>query len=121
MKVLKNNLIQAMDLNKDTSSKELLKILQENKLEPAVQNVIKEYINNLLIGLSNIIDIFEPQAICLGGSFVYFKDVIYTDLLNTYKEKKYVFNKENMPELKLAKLGNDAGIIGATIDKMSNI
>ena len=32
-----------------------------------------------------------------------------------YYEEKYVFNKEELPEIKLALLGNDAGIIGATL------
>ena len=36
--------------------------------------------------------------------------------LEEYYNKKYVFNKEFMPEIKLASLGNDAGIIGSVID-----
>ena len=48
----------------------------------------------------------------------------YKDLANAiypdakpieYYEEKYVFNKEELPEIKLALLGNDAGIIGATL------
>ena len=62
-----------------------------------------------------MVDIFEPQAICLGGSFVYFEKVLYELLVEKYYAKRYVFNKESLPELKLAKLGNDAGMIGATI------
>ena len=70
---------------------------------------------DLTIGLSNIIDIFEPQAICLGGGFVYFKEVLYKPFLENYYNKRYVFNKEELPEIKLAMLGNDAGIIGASL------
>ena len=36
-------------------------------------------------------------------------------ILKKYYEEKYVFNKEELPEIKLALLGNDAGIIGATL------
>ena len=67
------------------------------------------------MGLSNIIDIFEPEAICLGGSFVYFEDILYQGLVEKYYQKRYVFNKNDMPDLKLAILGNDAGIIGASL------
>ena len=75
-----------------------------------------EYINNLIIGFSNLIDIFEPEAISLGGSFVYFRDVFYDKLVSEFNKRKYYFNKDIKTEIKLAMLGNDAGIIGATIN-----
>lgn len=51
----------------------------------------------------------------MGGGFVYFEDILYKPFLKKYYEEKYVFNKEELPEIKLALLGNDAGIIGATL------
>ena len=80
-----------------------------------MQKNLEEYIDNLIIGLSNIIDLLEPEAICLGGSFVYFKDILYEMLLEEFNSRKYVFNKSALPVIKPATLGNDAGIIGATI------
>ena len=74
-----------------------------------------EYIDNLIIGLSNIIDIFEPEVIVLGGSFVYFEDILYKELVVKMEERKYVFNKGVLPKIVLAELQNDAGIIGATL------
>ena len=112
MKSLKNKLIQILEVNKSITSKELL-IFNQN--EEKVQKFLQEYTENLIIGLSNVIDIFEPQAICLGGSFVYFEEVLYELLVEKYYTKRYVFNKGSLPELKLAKLGNDAGMIGSTI------
>ncbi len=116
IKRFKNELIQNLNLNEEILAKDLLKILKEEKQNEKVQKIMKEYINNLIIGLSNIIDIFEPESISLGGSFVYFEDILYNELLKTYNERKYVFNKEKLPELTLATLGNDAGIIGAPIE-----
>ena len=116
IKRFKNELIQNLNLNEEILAKDLLKILEEEKQNEKVQKIIKEYINNLIVGLSNIIDIFEPEAISLGGSFVYFEDILYNELLKTYNERKYVFNKEKLPELTLATLGNDAGIIGAPLE-----
>ena len=117
IKRLKNKLVQVMQLETQIEAKKLLEIVKQRRQETRVEEVLEEYIQNLIIGLSNVIDLLEPQAICLGGSFVYFKEVVYTRLLEVYQEKKYVFNKESLPELKLAILGNDAGIIGATIEK----
>lgn len=116
IKRFKNELIQNLNLNEEILAKDLLKILEEEKQNEKVQKIIKEYINNLIVGLSNIIDIFEPEAISLGGSFVYFENILYNELLKTYNERKYVFNKEKLPELTLATLGNDAGIIGAPLE-----
>lgn len=116
IKRLKIKLIEIMGLPKQIESSELVKIVEQRKNEKIVKTVIEQYIQDLIVGLSNIIDIFEPEAICLGGSFVYFKDVVYELLLKEYEAKKYVFHRENMPELKLAILGNDAGIIGATLE-----
>ena len=115
IKRLKNRLIKELGLNKEIPAKDLLKILNTKKEDEKLQKIIKEYIDNLIVGLSNIIDIFEPQAISLGGSFVYFENILYKELLNEYNKKRYVFNKEKLPELKLATLGNDAGIIGAVL------
>ena len=84
--------------------------------ENKIKEIIKEYIENLNIGLSNIINLLEPQCITLGGGFVHFKDILWNDLELEFKKAKYLFNKEDIPVIKLAELGNDAGIIGASID-----
>ncbi len=116
MKRLKKKLIEVMELETQLEAKKLLEIVKQRRNEEKVQDVLEEYIQNLIIGLSNIIDILEPQAICLGGSFVYFEEILYHRLIELYQTKRYVFNKQNLPELKLASLGNNAGIVGATIE-----
>ena len=80
-----------------------------------VREVVEQYISDLIIGLSNIIEIFEPEAICLGGSFVFFKNIFYNRLVEEMNKRKYVFNKDNLPKIILAELKNDAGIIGAVL------
>jgi len=97
------------------NSSEIIEILQKYKHNESIGNLINNYIDNLIVGLSNIIDIFEPEIIALGGSFVYFEDIIYSILVQEMEDRKYVFNKKSIPQIKLAKLGNDAGIIGATL------
>ena len=114
IKRLKNSLTEAMNISKQTDGRELIEMLRKNKDEK-IQEILDEYINNLIIGLSNIIDVFEPQAICLGGGFTYFEDILYKKFLDKYYNRKYAFNKDRLPDIKLAVLGNDAGIIGATL------
>lgn len=115
MKRLKSKLIDILLLKKDISAQELLQILKKRKNEEKIKIVIDNYLEDLIIGISNIIDIFEPEAICLGGGFVYFEEILYEGLVEKYYAKRYVFNKQNLPDIKLATLGNDAGMIGAGV------
>lgn len=115
VKRLKDKLIDEMNLSKEVSSKELLEILKWRAKEENIKKILDEYIDNLNIGLSNIIDIFAPQAICLGGGFVYFEEILYKPFLEKYYNERKSFYKDGIPDIKLAVLGNDAGIIGATI------
>lgn len=59
---------------------------------------------------------FEPEIVVLGGSFSYYEgNPVYDRLLEKIKDKNSRFNSMAMPKIELAKLKNDAGIIGATI------
>lgn len=100
---------------KDISSVELLEKIREEKNNPEMNKLIENYLEDLIIGLSNIIDIFQPEAIAIGGSFVFYKDIFYEKLKQEMNRRKYVFNKEKIPEIVLAELGNDAGMIGAVL------
>lgn len=55
---------------KDISSIELKEILLNMSKNEKVQRIVEEYIDNLSIGLANLINIFEPEVISIGGSFV---------------------------------------------------
>ena len=116
MKRFKDNAKEILKINSEISSVELLNIIEKRKDEELVKFLVDEYIENLIIGFSNLIDMFEPEAISLGGSFVYFRDIFYDKLVSEFNKKKYYFNKDIKTEIKLAMLGNDAGIIGATIN-----
>lgn len=112
MRAFKEGIIKLLNLDKNITSENILKIINEkiSANNEEINNYIDEYIDNLLIGLTNIINIIEPEAICIGGSFVYYEKILYTRLIEKINLGKY---KSSIPEIVLAKLGNDAGIIGA--------
>lgn len=112
MKMFKNRVIEILQINKETTSEEILSILKEQKENKKLDQYIDEYIDNLLIGISNIINIVNPETICIGGSFVYYEDILYSRLMEKIKSIKYQFEQ---PKIVLAKLENNAGIIGATL------
>lgn len=115
MKRLKNKIRQNTN-NEHLKGENLAQFVRENLDDIKIKYILEEYINDLVIGISNIINIFEPECISLGGGFVYYTDILYDKLIDSLNKKEFIFNKELLPEIILAKLGNDAGIIGASID-----
>ena len=91
-------------------------ILQSNTTmttEEIIKKVKNEFIENLAIGISNLVNIFEPEIVCIGGSFVHISDLIIPKVKEEIKNKKLLFNARKELKIVPASLGNDAGIIGA--------
>ena len=119
MKTFKNNLRSELGYNEKVSGKELLAIIKNTKPQEEnylkIEKVITEYIENLSIGIANLVNIFEPEAIGIGGSFVYFEEVLLEALRKSLLEKDKLFNPRKDINIQTAVLGNDAGIIGALL------
>ncbi len=113
MKVLKTQLRKGFE-NKRLSSKEILELLQNQDEMIKVEDIIQEYIEYLAIGISNMARICSSDTVCIGGSFVYYKDILFDRLLCELEKIMIPMEKE-MTKIKIATLGNDAGIIGATL------
>lgn len=112
MRKFKEQIRKILQLGPEITSEEILRELLQNQKREEINQYIDDYIDDLLLGISNICNIIEPEAIALGGSFVYYEKVLYTRLLEKLQTTPYQFNK---PQIVLAQLGNDAGIIGAVI------
>ena len=115
MKAFKDNLRKELGLDEKTRGQDLLDIIRKDEGNPKIKKVINEYIENLSIGISNIINIFEPEVVGIGGSFVYFSDILLEKLKENLLQKEYLFNPKKKINIVQAILGNDAGIIGSTI------
>ena len=114
MKAFKENIQQAIG-RENLSSRELKELLESKTQEEIINKVIKEYIEYLSIGIANLVNIFEPQVISIGGSFVYFQEFLLERLNENLKNKNMFFNDKAIPKIVVAKLRNDAGIIGSSI------
>ena len=113
IKAFKDNLRKALNLDEKTRGQDLIEIIRKNEDSQIIINIINEYIDNLSIGISNIINIFEPEIIGIGGSFVYYSDILLEKLKQNIIEKNYLFNPRKNVNIATAILGNDAGIIGS--------
>ena len=115
MKAFKDNLRKELGLDEKTRGQDLLDIIRKDQENPKIKKAINEYIENLSLGISNIINIFEPEVIGIGGSFVYFSDILLDKLKENLLQKEYLFNQRKKINIVQAILGNDAGIIGSTM------
>lgn len=115
MKALKDT-VQKEFNRENLTGRELKEILIDENNKPKTDVIINEYIENLSLGLADLINIFEPETISIGGSFVHYKDLMLDKLIKKLNEKNMLFNNNGAPKIVMAKLKNDAGIIGSVIE-----
>ena len=75
--------------------------------------VVDKYIKYLACGITNTINIFQPDILCIGGGVCNEGDPLLLPLKEIVAKEVYTKNSAKNTEIVIAKLGNDAGIIGA--------
>ena len=75
--------------------------------------VVDTYIDSLACGIANMINIFQPEVLSIGGGICPEGDYLLTPLKKRVFEEVYTKDREPKTKLVIAELGNDAGIIGA--------
>ena len=79
------------------------------------QKVVDEYISYLACGITNIINIFQPNVLSIGGGICNERDFLLNPLMEIVNRDQYTRNSDNKTQVKIAALGNDAGILGAAL------
>lgn len=111
MKRLRDKIVQRLNLSLDLNGETIFEFAKKNM--DKIDDLIEEFADNLGEGITNIVNIFEPEAICIGGSYVYHLDVLGEKVKKVLDRAK-TYNGE-MPQIVLAQYHNTAGIIGATL------
>lgn len=83
------------------------------KNDEAGRAVVELYIRYVACGLINTINTFQPEIICIGGGISKEGDNLLIPIQKIVEAERFSKNLENQTQVKIAKLGNDAGIIGA--------
>lgn len=83
--------------------------------DAAAKEVVDTYVHFLAVGLTNIVNIFQPQVISLGGGVSNERDTLLNPLIPMVRAEAYGSGIVEGPEIRVAELGNDAGIIGAAM------
>ena len=79
------------------------------------RKVVDKYIEYVAIGTVNIINIFQPEMICFGGGICNEGETLLAPLREHIEKFRYSRYSDTQTEICRAKLGNDAGIIGAAL------
>ncbi len=77
--------------------------------------VVKNYCDYVACGLTNIINIFQPDVVCIGGGISKEGETLVAPIREYVERERYSKNVDKQTVIKPAELGNDAGIIGAAL------
>lgn len=83
------------------------------KGDKAAKELVDRYIRYLSAGIINVINIFQPDILCIGGGVCNEGDALLLPVRELAAKEVYTKDSKKNTEIVIAKLGNDAGIIGA--------
>ena len=83
--------------------------------DAAAKEVYDKYIKYLAAGITNIVNIFQPEVISLGGGISGEGQSLIDSLLPIVRKEQYGGSVVALTDIRIATLGNDAGIIGAAM------
>ena len=77
--------------------------------------VVDRYLYYVAIGLANVINALQPEAVCIGGGISGQGEKILKPIRELVKAERYSVYADKQAAILPAALGNDAGIIGAAL------
>ena len=83
--------------------------------DKACMELLDAYTTYLADGIVNLINIFQPAYVCIGGGVSSAGDLLLNPVRAKAAERVYSRNAKKNTEIVLAKLHNDAGILGAAL------
>ena len=83
--------------------------------DPVGKAVVDEYIKYLSVGLTDMINIFQPAILCIGGGICNEGETLLAPVRAFIDREQYAMNSTKKTKVCKAQRGNDAGIIGAAL------
>ena len=77
--------------------------------------VVDKYCKYVACGLINLVNIFQPEIICIGGGICNEGETLLRPIRRYVESERYSVYSKIQSKICKAELGNDAGIIGAAI------
>jgi glucokinase len=85
------------------------------KGDAPAKEVVDGFISYAASGIANLVTLFRPELVIIGGGLSAEGDYLIKPLYETAKGRIYAGELMGMPPIVPARLGNDAGIIGAAL------
>lgn len=89
--------------------------------DAAAKEVVDKYIRYLAAGITNVINIFQPEVLCIGGGVCNEGEALMKPLREEVRKEVYTKRSPKNTEIVRAQLGNEAGIIGAAMLHLNNL
>ena len=83
--------------------------------DAAGQRVVDRYIDYLAEGVVNIVNILQPEIICIGGGISKEGELLLAPIRQRIARDAFSRFADRSTEVRIAELGNDAGVIGAAL------
>ena len=83
--------------------------------DEAAREVVETYIDYLAEGIANMINIFQPEVVSIGGGVSGEGQFLLDRLTPLVNSRIYGTGIVKAPEIKVAQLKNDAGIVGGAV------
>lgn len=97
--------------NKEMSLKEIFDQYEQGDAE--ITKLIEQYSTILGQGIANIVNMFRPQLVILGGNMSDYVGKLIEPIKKVMTENCFGGNSGMIPEIVIAELGSNAGMIGA--------
>lgn len=83
--------------------------------DPVGKEIVDEYVKYFGVGLVDMINIFQPDILCVGGGICNEGETLLAPVRAFVDKEQYAMNSSKKTVICRAELGNDAGIIGAAL------
>ncbi len=83
--------------------------------DAGAEEIFRRYTADLACGLTNLVNIFQPEILCIGGGISARGERLLSPVREIVNRENYARDCPARSTLTAAKLGGDAGIIGAAL------
>lgn len=78
------------------------------------EDLLNRAVGALSAGIASAVNLLDPEAVVIGGGLgVRFADTLVPEIITGMDQ--YLLNKDNPPAIKVAALGDEGGVIGASL------
>lgn len=81
--------------------------------DPLATEVVKHFTDAVGCGLTNVVNIFQPEIVCIGGGISKEGETLLAPVREYIDREEYARDSHKRVTLKTAQLRNDAGVVGA--------